>query len=358
MDASAVIEGEEIYHEEIPAELLERVSDNHPHLIEVSLQVKRGRWTTMKIGRQRFADQPPTIVVHDICTKIVEAARRDAEATGDNQKYRARLRCRQNDHEYSRYACVRGVLNDAGAFTIVDDGGTDEADPMRVLVEAKAQSDSVSFQCLQTVLAAVKGYASIADSFNKLLCAAGEVFTKNVSGQADLLRIQMEMEGAKHAHVVQMAKIDKGFGLLEGPVMKIGDEIVDHVVSGMRDKRAKGNAKTASGRPRPASQGATRSGFATTLDDVFANLDETKTKAARDVMSADEWKLIQMARNATTDQIFDGVFQRFVSLLKERGNEGSSKWISQIETIVGNEALMKLAVLIQRIENAGPTPAA
>lgn len=355
-NTESYIDGEEVFPEEIPAELLERVADNHAHLVEVTLQVKRGKWSTMRTGRQSWTQQPPSTQVHDICTKLIKSAMLDAEKNGEGQRYRARLRCNQNNHEYSRFATVRGVIDDNGAFKIIDDDKAgDDQNPMRVLIDAKAQSDSVSFQAMNTVLGAVKGYASIADSFNKLLCSAGDVFMKHVSGQGELLRIQMEMEGNKHKHDEKMAKMDKGFGLLERPVTRIGDEIIEHVVSAMRDKRSK-TAKGGTGRPRPAGKTPTRCGYATTLNDVFADLDDAKLEAARKIMSDDEWKLIQTARSATTEPIFDGIFARFYDLLRSRGDEGTSTWVTEIGLVVGQDGMMKIGMLIQRIEKAKTTP--
>jgi len=132
-NSDAALDVGEIYPEEIPAELMERVAEHYSGLIEVSLQVKRSRWQVLRVGKRSFNTQPPSMSVHDICTDLVSAARKDAEQNGEGQRYRARLRCRLDGHEYSRFANVRCILDDGGALTIVDDGDSDTDNPLKVL---------------------------------------------------------------------------------------------------------------------------------------------------------------------------------------------------------------------------------
>lgn len=354
-NTTGTIDVDEVYPEEIPAELLERVADNHPNLAEVQLQVRRGRWQTMKRGHRRFASQPPEVGVHDICVHLVKTATLDAEENGEGFRYRARLRCRNGEHEYSRFATVRGVITDDGAFAIVDDSGAgSDDDPMRALLESNRQATETSFRAMEMVLKLTNGYATVGDTFQKLLFSAAEVFAKNVNGQVEVLKVQMEMEQNAAQHKEKMAKMEKGFSMLEGPVGKIGDEIVEHLLGGLRNKKPGGSTRT-NGRPRPSARKQSepvRCGYAQTLEDIFSGLPDDKRQQAEEYMSADEWKLINAARKAATDDIFDGIFTRFYSELCTRGDKGTTEWVQRMSEIIGQDNLRSIGMLIQRVEKA------
>jgi hypothetical protein len=378
--ASDVIDTGEIYAEEIPSELLERVAEHHAQLYEVSLQVKRsGKWSTMRQGKLAWTKQPPSSPVNDICVHLVKLAFADAEQHGEGQRYRARLRCRNNGGEYSRYASVVGVLTDDGAITIVDAPDKDN-DPLALLIEAKRQSDEISFRALAAMADTTVRFGSIADAFTRMMVAAGGAYAHSVGGQADLLRVQVELESNKYQHEQKMAKLDKGFGLLERPVQRIGDEIVDTIIASMKSKRA----EAARGRPaagRTAGSRARQSGpgtrarttgptvepadepadepetceYAQTLDGVFAGLSESDLKAAQAHNTADEWACLNEARRSPTTAAFDATFQRFYVELRKRdagGSDGTGAWVQRMREIVGDMGVVTLGRLIQRLEES------
>jgi len=345
------IDVDEISPEEIPAELLERVADNWDYLTEVHLQVKRGgSWKLLKSGRRVFQETPPTMAVHDICTHLVGVAKRDAEANGENTRYRARLSCKNGEHPYTRWATVRGYIDDDGALQIVDDGSDRGDDSIRVMTDAVRQANAQTFQAVSVVLQMLNGFKTISDTFNGLLGAAGESYAKHVGSQAEILKVQLEMEQNSHQHKERMAKLDKGFGLLEKPVSRIGDEIIETVVSQMRDSRNKKRRKSKANGKDPAAGRPKRSELADTLDAIFETVPEDTLAKVTEYMTENEWKLIGQARKAATDQIFDATFARFVAVLKQRGNEGTNKWILEMTQLLGQDAIVELGMLIKRIE--------
>ena len=351
-----VVDTDAIYPEEIPAELLERVQANHPNLHEVGMQVMRSsKWAAMKIGHRTWSTQPPEHSVHDICVYLVNCAKRDVEVNGEGQRYRARMVCRQGQGSpYTRYAFVRGEMDSDGALRIIDDdaNGSGANDPLRVLLEAKQRSDEISFRALEAMEKTVTGYAAIATAFTAMMTSAGEAYAKSVGGQADLLKVQIELEQNQHHHTEKMAKFDKGFGLLEGPVTKVGDEIVETILHTMKQKRQGATPKN--GRPRPGGNVRQTCGFAVTLDEVFQSLDADALGKLEALMSPDEWKLIQAARKATDEAIFDNLFGRFYAELRKRDtpedDKGTDKWIASVHAIVGDEGIQALGTLIQRVE--------
>jgi len=343
-----VIDTTEVLPEEIPAELLERVAEHHANLTEVHLQVKRGTWRSLRNGRRVYgAKPPPSDSVHDICTHLVEVAKRDAELNGEGTRYRARLTCSQGGQHYTRYASVRGVIDSDGALQIIDDEQGGEANLLQAAIAAKQQSDNIAFQCQTMMVQQLQGMAAVATTINSIFEGVGNAFKQHANNQVELLRVQMEMEQNQHAHSERMAKFDRGFGIIEKPVQRIGDEIMDHIITTMREKKNKGKRKPNGSANRRAPQ---RSELAQDLDGIFDDLEESKVKQCEELMTADEWRLIQAARRAATDVIFDATFARFVAELKKRGNEGTTKWIRDLSEIVGQEATMRFGMLVKRIE--------
>ena len=371
-----VIDVDEVLPEEIPAELLERVSEHHPYLTEIHLQVRRGSWRLLRHGKRVFKETPPPMAPHDICAHLVTVAAKDADVNGEGIRYRARLRCKQGDLAYTRYAHVRGYLDGSGALQIVDDVNDSEGDSgMASMIRAKEQSDQIAFQSLRAVLDATQATTKLATMVNTLVLGFGEMVAKQAGGEAELLRIKLEMEQAGYQHEEKMKKWDRGFGMLEKPVQRIGDEIMDTVVAAMREKRAKSRERTRKNGRRSSTTTTTTeppkaeptvqqvSQFAQNLDDVFANLTDSQKKQAQDAMTPDEWKLVQAARKARNDKSFDGIFGRFRDEVAKRGDKGSTEFIGNLGNIVGPEGMIEIGQLFQRIEqgresaNDAPPPA-
>ncbi len=214
------------------------------------------------------------------------------------------------------------------------------------------RSDDISFKALEAMANTVAKFGDIANAFTAMMTSAGEAYAKSVGGQADLLKVQIELEQNQHNHAEKMAKFDKGFGLLEGPVTKVGDEIVEHILHTMKQKRKADTPKN--GRPRPGGKVAQTCGFAVTLDDVFQSLDADTIEKVEALMSPDEWKLIQAARKATDEAIFDNLFGRFYAELRKRDtpedDKGTDKWIAGMAALVGPDGIQGLGTLIQRVE--------
>jgi len=329
----------------------------------VSLQVKRSRWQVLRVGKRSFNTQPPSMSVHDICTDLVSAARKDAEQNGEGQRYRARLRCRLDGHEYSRFANVRCILDDGGALTIVDDGDSDTDNPLKVLSDTAQRYAEISWRCLQEVRHAVTdvrstltGMTEVATSLRDTLTIAGKLAMEGRQGQVELARIQLDLQRESHAFELQKQKIEGGFGLLEGPVSTIGDEIAAHVVENLRRQRQGGSAPSgaaSSSRARkPGTKGPCE--HALTVNEIFASLDEDKTAKLKTILADDEWTLLQNARNAQTDAMFDQLFDRFYAELRKRDEPGGitiDAWIKQVTEVIGFDSIRKLGTLIKRLED-------
>ncbi len=371
--SGSTIDTEEVFPEEIPAELLDRVSENHAFLRSMALQVRRNNtWKHLRAGTRTFQESPPSIPPHDICTLLVRAARLDAEESPgiDLQRYRVRMRCRQGNHEYTKFASVRGFIDDAGDLQIVDDEGGGDESVVKALQASAAAADArcerfagIAFACLDRVMGCVQGFANIASTFNDVLGAAGAQWSTQVNAKVELLRVQMEMEQNAHVHEEKMKKWDKGFSILEGPVGRIGDEIVEFAVEGMKAKRAKQRRErqqaraAGNGSAAPHKEAPPKCEQAETLDDIFGELTEEKIVAVREIMTPDEWKLIEVARRASSTQAFDAAFNRFYALLKQRGDNGTTEWITKIAPLIGKDALTEIGMLIKRIERPDETAA-
>ncbi len=201
-NANATIDTNEVLPEEIPAELLERMSENHPNLVRMELQVRRGgHWKLARNGTRSFAESPPQVSVYDLCALLLKVAKQDAETTAaEMTRYRVRMRCRLADHEYSRFANVRGCLDEYGEVQIQDDESADGDATIKALQLSAQQNAAITFQCLNAVMQCTQGFAQIAKTFQDVLGAAGAVWKDQVSGQVDLLRVKLEMEQAGYQH--------------------------------------------------------------------------------------------------------------------------------------------------------------
>lgn len=364
--AAQTIDVDEVLPEEIPAELLERIADNHASLHIVALQVRRGGvWKQLRSGTRVFQESPPSMSIHDIACFVVRAARVDAEEVGtDAMRYRVRLRCRENGQEYSRYAAVRGTVDEAGALQIVDDENSEEGSPaMRMLVEQSNRNAAIAFQSLQAVMGCVKGFADIAATMNSVLEAAGTQWSHQVNSRVALLEVELRMQQDKHQHDEKMRKIDGGLELIKGPIGKIADEVTTTVLDGLRSKRAAQRREKA--QARAAGNGAvakepTRSEHAEQLDGVFDDLDADKLAAVKAIFTADEWKLIEVARRSTSDAHFDATFGKFVSKFKERGSDGDAGTnvvLVRLSQTLGPEAMTDLGDLFKRIAESNAAAA-
>ncbi len=355
-----ILDVDEVLPEEIPAELLDRVTEHYAHLREIRLQVKRGSWKLLKRGKRVFQKVPPPMSVHDICLHMVQVAMQDAHEHGDECRYRAQLHCEQNGARYHRYAKVRGLIDTYGALQIIDDHeDSEDTSALAVMARSKEASDAMLLQSQGMLLKVGAGFERMGTAYTNMLTAAGELFAKAAGAQAEMLRVQMEMESNSQHHKERMAKFDRGFSILEGPASRIGDVIVDHVISKM-ENNAKGKGK-GKGQQRPPKNGAraapgatahNRCDLAQTLHDVFGGLNEEQRKKCREVLTEDEWKLLEAARRSPTDAEFDGAFGRFRDVLGERGSDGVDDWIAQMVDAMGGEAMGKIGLLIKRIERA------
>ncbi len=305
---------------ELPAELLERLSDLLPVLTNVTVEARRrGTWAAL---RQRFKYKPPNedTTPEEVARELVAIALKDAEGPrGEAEQYRVRMLLSDTSKRY----CV---------FTpkVAADGRLEMVDHNPEPVDQIGRASEIAVNCMEAVWKTAEAGARVAEGLEKQAGALQTVLTSvtnMVSDRnqlmADVADRALERDQIRQEYELEKMRLEKGYGLLDRVAEPIGRQFASMIVDDG---------------PLPGR-----------LTKLLASLDKATLGKLKELLTERELEYVERATKTKDDAEFCNVFTAFDAEVAKRGTEGQSQFLRDLSATLPEAAAKEMADIWQKV---------
>lgn len=293
----------------------------------------------------------------DLAVEIVEAARQFTEETGEHKNYRvvAYRSIPQDPEEQAEDAFTFSLP--ASMFSTPEEIGHSDAskeqhDAMMAMTQQFARQNETLFRMLMDV---VRQYPAVLGKTTMLMEQLGDQIGGGRDHDMQQVLAILEFESRREERWMDHDRVKQRSGhradLLSKSIEVAGPDLMQVIKEGiqrMTRDAAEGPTVDATATepgeaPRPGSA------FAAELDAVLSAVPEHGLGKAQELLTKDEWRLIQSARRATSDLEFMALFGRLRSKLLERTPQDVQALEGQLLMALGPSAAMALKRFLDQL---------
>ncbi|MEX1364046.1 MAG: hypothetical protein AB1Z98_13035 [Nannocystaceae bacterium] len=290
----------------------------------------------------------------DLAAEIVDTARQHTEETGEHKNYRVVVyRSGPEDPDgLPQEAFAFGLP--ASMFSAPDelrggDPSRDQHDAMLAMVEQFAQQNDTQFRMLMDV---VRQYPVMLGRCSMLMEQLGDQLgggrQHDVQQMLGILEFESRREERWMAHDGAKQRAGHRADLLAKSIDVAGPDLMQAVREGLQ--RMAGGSTENSTEREEGSGSTSSSSLAAKLDTVLGSVSEAGMARARELLTNDEWRLLEAARQAESDEELLALLGSLRSIMAQRGEDEIASLERELIVALGPEAALALRRFLSLVD--------